>query len=309
MEDEVSQNPLSAESQYQAAVQIVSSDSYNNANPRQKQEMLWELISNIPYSALPSINISDFKTASRLINRVFLRKAFNLNDDVRSPRFKAFHTYGTIAKVRFVADGNHPFSGIFSSGGVGFMRASLAVGMPKYSPAIAFKFLLDGKHPSENLLLHQALDVQASRDFFERGQTNQTLEPKGFPNGLIYKILKLWLSPISRPINIQLLNHLAEIESNGSAVQRTVTPRLIHLYGADEVRNDPSSKYDFRLILSKIASGSLLYRMYGKTEEDDRQIYIGSIISESGFVATEFGDRILAFKHAWGSNNNFSVAK
>ena len=44
-----------------------------------------------------------------------------------------------------------------------------------------FKFLLDGPHPSQNLLVHQSLDKQASRDFFERAPTNHTLEPGTLP--------------------------------------------------------------------------------------------------------------------------------
>ena len=44
--------------------------------------------------------------------------------------------------------------------------------------------------------------------------------------------------------------------------------------------------------------GRSLYRMYGKARPDAKQVYIGSVILESGFVASEFGDRILAFRHA-----------
>ncbi len=95
----------------------------------------------------------------RLAKRAFLRRAFVQDDDVRPPRTKAFHAYGTVGKMRFEADGEHPFTGIFSTGAVGFVRASLAVGMPNYSPATALKFLLDGPHPSQNLLMHQSLDT------------------------------------------------------------------------------------------------------------------------------------------------------
>ena len=70
------------------------------------------------------------------------------------------------------------------------------------------------------------------------------------------------------------------------------------LYGAEGVRNDPASKDDFRAILADIPSESLLYRMYGKTSPTADKLYIGSVTLESGFVASEFGDRILAFQHA-----------
>jgi hypothetical protein len=175
--------------------------------------------------------------------------------------------------------------------------------MPKYSPAAAFKFLIDGSHPSENLLLHQSLDIQASRDFFERAPTNQTLLPVLFPNTLMVKFLRYWLSPISSPIDIQRLDHLAEVTSDGTAVQQAVAPELVYFYGAEEVRNDPASTEDFRSILAAIPAGSLLYRVYGRVSRSTKQVYIGSITTESTFVASEFGDRILAFKHAWGSKD------
>ena len=291
----------SAEKQYEAALKAVASDAFLNASGRQKQETLWNFISGFPYEQLPSMRTTSFQLIQRLASRAFLRKAFVQDDDVRPPRTKAFHTHGTVAKIRFVADGKHPFTGIFATGGVGFVRASLAVGMPNYSPAASLKFLLDGPHPSENMMLHQSLDTQASRDFFERAPTNQTLAPTTFPNTLMLPLMRLWLSPISSPIEMQLLDHLAAVTNSGAVVNRACSPELVYLYGADEVRNDPASNEDFRSLLAKIPSGSLLYRMYGKASRTAQQIYIGSVTLESGFVASEFGDCILAFRHAWGS--------
>lgn len=293
--------PVTADSQYQAALAAVTSPAFRTGSAREKQDILWGFIARLPYEILPSAYISDFTTISRLMSRPFLTKAFVEDDDVRPPRTKSFHTFGTVAKMRFVADGNHPFTGIFASGAVGFCRASLAVGMPKYSPAAAFKFLIDGPRPSENLLLHQSLDLQASRDFFERAPTNHTILPVTFPNTLIIRIFRVWLSPISKPIEIQRLEHLAEVGSEGTPVEHAYAPELVYFYGADEVRNDPASQEDFRSILGAISSGTPLYRVYGKASRTSKQIYIGSITTESPFVASEFGDRILAFKHAWGS--------
>ena len=158
-----------------------TSPEYREAPAGEKQAALWGLISATPYQPLPSARVTNSQTVRRLAKRAFLREAFEKDDEVRPPRAKAFHTFGTVAKMRFEADGEHPYTGIFNTGAVGFVRASLAVGMPNYSPAAAFKFLLDGPHPSQNLLVHQSLDKQASRDFFERASTNHTLTPGAFP--------------------------------------------------------------------------------------------------------------------------------
>jgi hypothetical protein len=294
----------SVQEQYQAALAAVTAPVFRSAPARDKQEILWSFISQWPYAQLPSMRTTNVQLMRRLMNRAFLRRAFVQDDDVRPPRMKAFHAFGTVAKMRFVADGTHPFTGIFATGGVGFVRASLAVGMPNYSPAAALKFLLDGPHPSENLLLHQSLDTQASRDFFERAPTNHTLTPSTFPNTLMVPLLRFWLSPISSPIEMQPLDHLADVTNNGAVVERACAPELVYLYGADEVRNDPASTEDFRSLLANIPPGSLLYRMYGKATRNAKQIYIGSITTESAFVASAFGDRILAFQHAWSANGS-----
>ena len=99
---------------------------------------------------------------------------------------------------------------------------------------------------------------------------------------------------------MQLLDHLADVTNDGTLVERSCAPELVYLYGADEVHNDPASTEDFRLLLAEIPTGSLLYRMYGKATRSAKQVYIGSVTTESAFVASEFGDRILAFRHAWG---------
>ena len=290
----------SAEEQYQAALHAVTAEEFRSAPARKKQETLWHFISRVPYEELPSLRISNFTTMRRLRSRAFLRKAWQ-DDDVRPPRTKAFHTYGTVAKMRFVADGEHDFTGIFATGGVGVVRASLAVGMPNYSPAAAIKVLLDGPHPSENLLLHQSLDKQASRDFFERAPTNHTLKPSAFPNTLSMPLLRFWLSPISSPIEMQRLDHLGGVTCDGTAVDHAHAPEQVYLYGAERVHNDPASTDDFRSILAGIPPESRLYRMYGKESQSAAPVYIGSVIAESGFVTSEFGDRILAFQHASGS--------
>ena len=289
----------SAQQQYEAARALVKSDEFRDGAARQKQDALWELISAAPYRPLPSARVTNSQTMRRLAKRAFLREAFEKDDDVRPPRAKAFHTYGTVAKMRFEADGEHPFTGIFDTGGVGFVRASLAVGMPGYSPAAAFKFMLDGPHPSQNLLVHQSLDKQASRDFFERAPTNHTLEPGAFPNTLMLPLLRFWLSRISHPIELQRLDHLAVVTNDGTEVKQACAPELVYLYGTEEVRNDPASTADFREILADIPAETPLYRMYGKASPAAEKVYIGSITLESPFVASEFGDHILAFQHAW----------
>ena len=200
----------------------MTSDSFRGAPATAKQDVLWDLISSSPYATLPSAVVKNSQTMRRLAKRAFLREAFVKDDDVRPPAPRRSTRTEPSAKMRFEADGDHPFTGIFDSGAVGFVRASLAVGMPGYSPAAAFKFLIDGSHPSQNLLVHQSLDKQASRDFFERAATNHTLAPTMFPNTVMLPFLRMWLSRISSPIELQRLDHLAVTTNDGLGGRATL---------------------------------------------------------------------------------------
>src|SRR5262245_66021369 len=136
----------SVQEQYQAALAAVTAPSFRTTPARDKQEILWNFISRWPYEQLPSMRTTNVQLMRRLASRAFLRQAFVQNDDVRPPRTKAFHAYGTVAKMRFVADGTHPFTGIFATGGGGCVRGPLAVGMANYSPAASVQLLVDGQH-------------------------------------------------------------------------------------------------------------------------------------------------------------------
>ena len=104
---------------------------------------------------------------------------------------------------------------------------------------------------------------------------------------------------------MQLLDHLAGVTNNGSPSSSAPARRNWCTFTAGmKVHNDPASSDDFRSLLRahsiRIAPGSDA----GKASRSAQQVYIGSVITESGFVESEFGDRILAFQHAWGSKNS-----
>ena len=286
------------EEQYRKALAAVTSPAFRQAQATEKQEILWGFISQSPYRELPPLDTTLFQLLIRLLNRPALREAFDVNEDVRPPRTKSFHPCGTIAKIRFVPDGAHPFTGLFATGAVGFVRLSLAMGEKNFGPSAALKFFVDGPNPSENLLLDQSLDTQTSRDFFERAPTNYTLTPSTYPLRLIWPVLSWWLgqSADADPL-FQPLDHLAAVRADGQRVEHVVAPRLIFLYGANELHTDPRTTEDFRVMLRGVAPGSVLYRLFGRREGGGKQVHLGALQTESVFVASEFGDGILSLHH------------
>jgi hypothetical protein len=227
----------------------------------------------------------------RLVNRSSLHPVFDITDDVRPPRTKTFHPFG------IEPDAGHPFTGIFASGAVGLGRLSLTRGASQYAPSAAFKFLFDGPYPSENLLLDQSIESQSSRDFFERAPTNYTVWPTRYPLKILWKVVVWWLSALGNPM-FRPLDHLAERTSDGQPVGKVVAPQLVFLYGVDERHTDPRSTVDFRHELAAIEPESDLYYLFGTPTGSSERFLIGTIRSESAFVASEFGDRILSLRHS-----------
>jgi len=287
---------LSAVEQYRDALATLESTEFRHADAGRKQDILWDFISSWPYRNLPPLNMTVLQLLIRLLNRANLRQAFDVNADIRPPHAKAFHPCGTVAKIRFIADREQPYTGIFNTGALGFARLSLAMGEKNFGPSTAFKFLIDGPYRSENLVVDQSLDTQTSRDFFERVPTNHTLPPTQYPLKLIWPVVNWWLAAIADPL-YQPLDHLAEIDATGRRAESPLAPRLIYFYGADELHTDPRTTEDFRIMLTAIPPGTTLFRVFGRAAPAAAQTYLGVIQTQSYFVASEFGDRILSLRH------------
>src|SRR5262249_40969515 len=96
----------------------------------------------------------------------------------------------------------------------------------------------------------------------------------------------------------QPLDALAELTSSGQQVAAPRAPYQIFFYAPAELHFAPDTKEDFRVLLAKIPPGTELYRVFAlATQDAEKQIYLGYIRTDSEFVASEFGDRILALPH------------
>lgn len=258
--------------------------------------MLWSAVKLSRYKELPAIRYTLFDGIFRILNLPFLSKAFSVTDDVRPPHTKSFHPFGTVAKVEYIPAGDHPFTGLFQSGFKGVMRLSIAMDYARYGPSTALKALVDGQ-PSRSILMDQSLDPQSSRDFFERPPTNITIVPSSFPIGTFWWLVNWWLFFIADPL-YQPLNHLAEVTRTGEAVKSPRSPHQIQLYAPPEVHMFPDTKEDFRTALGQIPQGTLLFSVYAKAnKEDNKQFLIGHIRTDSEFIASDFGDRVLSIRH------------
>lgn len=93
----------------------------------------------------------------------------------------------------------------------------------------------------------------------------------------------------------------AQVMSNGTAVpaadvsapyQITLQPTAEITSAYKAVIND-----DMRLGLGQIAAGSVLFEVQVRESASAEPEVIGSIVTESEFLASEFGDKSLFFQH------------
>jgi hypothetical protein len=284
--------------EYERLLPLIRSDEWATASAAYKRDVLWEAMTSNPYAELPKMRVRRIMTWIRLANLGRLAKAFHVEDDIRPPRTKAFHPWGTVAKVRFDAADGHPYTGLLQSGALAFARLSLARDDRSYSPSAAFKFFVDSR-PNEHVVLDQSVDEQTSRDFFERAPTNITLWPQRGTLKYQWIVMNWWLGRIADPLH-QYLDNLASVTADGRTVEQPRAPYRISFYCPPELHNPPDAKSDFRVDIAKIPAGSVLYHVYATASPDEEDpIKVGTITTETPFVASPFADRVLAMRHSY----------
>ncbi len=270
----------------------LSGPAHEALGPAAQRDAVWREAAALPYSALPRLGSRGvgehlWDTLSALRLRL-LDRTFSEASDVRAPRTKIFHPFGTVATVRYEARSGHPFTGLFATGAEGLARLSLATDDETYIPGIAMKLFVQGR-PSVNVHAIPSFEPQTSRDFFARSPSNEIPPPTATPIKLFSKLAARIADPLRRPVD-----HLAAVGPDGAAVAQPRAPRRIHFRPA-EVHFPADSTADFRDLLATVPVGTIIYAVYAETP--DGEVHIGDVRTLSPFVASEWGDRVLHFKH------------
>jgi hypothetical protein len=250
------------------------------------------------------------------------------SDEFLKPKPKIIHTYGSTARILFQPEPDTPYTGILSRDAHGLARFSYAGPAAAVGavPALALKFPIDGDRPSENLLVLNKLDRQqpfwrffsknSHNSVFQNPMTNRLPTPR-FTNLIIRTLNKRFQSVVKEGTVLhQSLDNLTRIHIDGTVVERekSVTPHRIILLPttAADAASDPT--IEFRDDLSRnIKAGTTIYETYALTEEQEQKLNpsgktkladllshaerIGTITTESEFVASKYGDYRLFFKH------------
>lgn len=258
-----------------------------------KQAAVWREMTAAPYGTLPEVGSrgvgSSVWDTLQALRRKVLDRTFSEATDVRPPRTKLFHPFGSVATVRFEAASGHPFTGFFATGGLGLARLSLATDEKTFIPGIALKLFVSGR-PSVNIHAIPSFDPQTSRDFFLRAPSNE-IPP---PTNVAIKLFSKFASKIADPLR-RSVDHVAAVRPDGTPVASPVAPRRIHFRPA-EVHFPERDGRDFRDALATIPVGTVIYTVFAETPGGE--VKVGDVRTTSKLVASEWGDRVLHFEHA-----------
>jgi hypothetical protein len=238
-----------------------------------------------------------------------------VGDELGTPKHKLFHTYGTTAKIRFTPADDTPYSGIFQDSAPGLLRFSyagpmIAVGIV---PGLGLKFPIDGAHPSENAVLMRGLDRQSGPSVFAHPFSNLLPDPS--PLNVIMRIVKERFESVVETGHglHQPVDNLARIHVDGSLVAdpQVRAPYRLILAPTPGAVQATAGAGDFRITLARdIATGARIYEVFALDASEDAALgdvpledrlgqarRIGSLSTESPFIASAYGDFRLFFKH------------
>lgn len=248
-----------------------------------------------------------------------------VGDEFEQPTLKLFHTYGATAKVAFVPDSNTPYTGIFQQGAPGLARFSYAgpVSGVGVVPGLGLKFLIDGDHPSENLVVMCKLDPQELFPFpphnsvFQNAFTNILPHPIN-PVMIIVKHAFETVVQSGKGLH-QPVDNLASVLPTGDPVPpaQVRAPHRLIFSPQQKVKTASRPNLDFRLDLAQnIPSGTEVYDIFSLDQADEDQLEaqgitgvekllphakkIGVVVTQSEFIASAYGDHRLFFKHNAG---------
>jgi hypothetical protein len=295
---------------------------YEALDAEKKEEQLWnEIVRTDYHGSLPTLLAVDAgnvvaKTGTERLGKKLSHKGDTIPDGMWS---KPIHSFGTVAKVKFVAANGSPFTGLFAGAEFGLIRLSLLEDPykketePNIAPGVALKLLVS-KQASVNVSFLVSLDGQgADGNFFANQMSNMV--PKS--DKLSAQVSNALFKTASKFPTYMGVQDFAKVSQVGDRVSQPKYPYRIYLVPSGWFSTAIDKQHDFRTELEAIDSDSVIYEVWasdpGKYSGADAQaaanqiVYqqadrenatkIGYIVTKSKFVASKFGDSELFFRH------------
>ncbi|HEX8054623.1 MAG TPA: hypothetical protein VF517_16675 [Thermoleophilaceae bacterium] len=277
-------------------LRTLQSEGYRLAPAATKRDIVWDIVERTRYGTLPKIEFSGFSVVLKALYIQILRRPYLGEYDVRPPRRKLFHPFGVVTKVRFDADGDSPYTGLFATGATGLARLSLAMNEEAYVSGMALKLFVDGQ-PSQNIAAVAGLDPQPARDFFAPPIETIIPAPRHPPFSNGWSLAYWWLMFVADPL-AQTVDKVATVERSGATVPEPHAPHKLVFRPPEGLRTGPDPSDDFRDLLARIPPETEIYRVFAEPGENGgEEVYVGRVTTESEVIASSFADGMLSFRH------------
>ncbi|OUR95838.1 hypothetical protein A9Q84_15165 [Halobacteriovorax marinus] len=289
-------------------------DNYEKLTGCKKQEILWEKINSTVHEKLPKYSKMGLTQILAMAAQRMTKKV-KTESDVAPKRWKKYlHRRGVVAKVKFVPKGKHAYSGIFEGADCALLRLSLTFKPTKkrgVAPGLAFKVLRD-KVPSANVSALYTLGGQKQEfNFFKNPLSNIVPIGTSFGEKIVHNIFE---RVTDYPEQLSVLD-MAAIDTKGKKSLKFKSPKQLFFVPSTTLTESFSSdKHDIREDILSIREDFPIYKVYAVSDSKKDfnyydyskkylveflkgANYIGDIVTTSKFLASEFGDTRIFFKH------------
>ncbi|KAL4497159.1 hypothetical protein ABPG72_019479 [Tetrahymena utriculariae] len=275
-----------------------TSQQYQSQKRSSKLNQIWnEVIKNTSSAQFPSPLGLLVESMSPTLEHVA--------DQLPEGRKKMVHSVGSVTKAEFIPEKNQ-YTGFFQGADSLIIRFSLAK-EPDYThpgsayahdnfvPAIALKFLIDGK-PSANIFAMHGVNGVYSYNFFDLDFNNH-IPP---PEGLQVTVVADKFSQGTKIVQFLGLRTFSEYTQDGKPVSNPNFPYMLTFKPYKQIKDLFTSDYtqDYKEILKKIPSGTLLFEVFETLSPTQTcKQKIGDIRTTSEITTSYFGDTELFFQH------------
>ena len=285
--------------------------NYESMSACEKQEVLWSKIQTSVHKDLPDYQKLGLFQIIGMAKQEVAIKGKHYSDFAPQGWKKFLHRRGAIAKIK-ITPVSDKYSGIFQGADCGLLRLSLTYkteGSRPVAPGLALKLLRDGTF-SANISALVSLDGQGKEfNFFKFPMSNIVPIGEDFGQKLVHGIF----SKASKYPEELLLNDMAATNSHGEKSSVTVAPRQLFFIPGPGLKFS-SADHDVREDFLSINESTVIYKVYALTQKlHDYNYYyytseiaseflkeaehIADITTTSEFLASDFGDDGIFFRH------------
>ena len=286
-------------------------ENYDSLSAETKADLLWvngALRSEYNEGELPALKKTN---TGAMISSILWDKVRKQQDVAPEMKIKPIHAHGAMAKVKFVPT-DSTYTGLFQGSEHGFLRLSVTEDPagPGFQPGLAWKAFVDGK-PSQNVSALYTLEGQGNNYNIFANEMSSYVLPQGDGSlgGLVL------FSLVTTKPTLLRVDDMAEVKQDGSTVSKPKAPTQVYFVPHAEVKGlFSTAAHDFRNDLTSLTPGTKVYDIYATSAEIKTSLFkstreryarerrasakkIGEMVLTSEFVASEFGDSGVFFKH------------